>query len=159
MPFSAIRPSDQSRDAASEENACEAAVRPPPRIDRVVATHQRKPNLRFRRGHEEFIGELPCLACGRPAPSECAHVRTGTDGGVSLKPSSRYTVPLCAACHRTGHGAQHTVGELAFWSRLRIDPLNVALKLWTVSGDIQAGERVVFRAQQQINLAMQETPA
>jgi hypothetical protein len=35
---------------------------------------------------------------------------------------------------------------------LRIDPLNVALRLWTVSGDIEAGKRIVFRARQHINL-------
>jgi hypothetical protein len=44
------------------------------------------------------------------------------------------------------------IGELTFWSTLRIDPLNVALRLWTVSGDIKAGERIVFRARQRIDL-------
>jgi hypothetical protein len=33
------------------------------------------------------------------------------------------------------------------------DPLNVALRLWTVSADIEAGERIVFRARQRIDLA------
>jgi len=47
---------------------------------------------------------------------------------------------------------QHEFGELTFWSTLRIDPLNVALRLWTVSGDINAGERIVFRARQRIDL-------
>jgi hypothetical protein len=35
---------------------------------------------------------------------------------------------------------------------LHIDPLKVAFRLWTVSGDIKAGERIFFRARQQINL-------
>jgi len=35
---------------------------------------------------------------------------------------------------------------------VRIDPLNVAFRLWTISGDIKAGERTVFRARQKINL-------
>jgi len=47
---------------------------------------------------------------------------------------------------------QHEFGELTFWSALRIDPLNVALRLWTMSGDINAGERIVFRARQRIEL-------
>jgi hypothetical protein len=51
------------------------------------------------------------------------------------------------------HARQHRIGELSFWSARRIDPLNVALRLWTVSGDIKAGERTVFRARQQIDLA------
>jgi len=74
-------------------------------------------------------------------------VRTGT--GVGVKPADRYTVPLCTACH----ARQHRIGELSFWSALRIDPVNVALRLWTVSADVKAGERTVFRARQQIDLA------
>jgi hypothetical protein len=76
-------------------------------------------------------------------------VRTGTDGGVGVKPGDRYAVPLCTACH----AKQHRVGELSFWSALRIDPLNVAFRLWIVSADLKAGERTVFRARQQIDLA------
>jgi hypothetical protein len=48
---------------------------------------------------------------------------------------------------------QHRVGELTFWSALPIDPLDVALRLWTVSADVEARERTVFRARQQIDMA------
>jgi hypothetical protein len=72
----------------------------------------------------------------------------GCDGGTGLKPSDRYSLSLCARCHTL----QHEFGELTFWSALHIDPLNVALRLWTVSGDINAGERIVFRARQRIDL-------
>ena len=122
---------------------------PAARIPRTVA--RRKPKLdSHRRGqHLSFIRQLPCVACGRAAPSEPAHVRTGTDGGVGLKPGDRYTVPLCTACH----AKQHRIGELSFWSALRIDPLNAAFRLWIVSADLKAGERTVFRARQQIDLA------
>jgi hypothetical protein len=44
-------------------------------------------------------------------------------------------------------------GELTFWSTLRIDPVNLALRLWTISADVEAGERTVFRARQRINLS------
>jgi hypothetical protein len=98
--------------------------------------------------HLAFVRQLPCVACGKAAPSEAAHVRTGTDDGVGVKPADRYAVPLCTACH----AKQHRIGELSFWSGLRIDPLNVALRLWTVSTDVTAGERTVFRARQQIDL-------
>lgn len=50
---------------------------------------------------------------------------------------------------RSRDALQHEFGELRFWSTLRIDPLNVAMRLWTVSGDINAGERIVFRARQE----------
>jgi hypothetical protein len=65
-----------------------------------------------------------------------------------MKPGDRYAVPLCTACH----AKQHRIGELTFWSTLRIDPVNVALRLWTVSSNLEAGERIIFWARQQINL-------
>src|SRR5215471_149274 len=122
---------------------------PAPRIPRIVARSKPKPSSRRRVQHLAFIRQLPCMACGRAAPSDAAHVRTGTDSGVGMKPGDRYAVPLCIACH----AKQHRLGELTFWSALRIDPLNVALRLWSVSADVEAGERTIFRARQQINLA------
>src|SRR5215471_16278683 len=122
---------------------------PPPRIPRTVANRKPKPDSHRRRQHLAFVRQLPCVACGKAAPSEAAHVRTGTDGGTGVKPGDRYAVPLCTACH----AKQHRIGELTFRSALRIDPLNVALRLWTVSADLKAGERTVFRARQQIDLA------
>jgi hypothetical protein len=65
-----------------------------------------------------------------------------------MKPSDRYSLPLCSSCH----ALQHQFGELTFWSTLHIDPLNVAFRLWTVSGDVKAGERIAFRARQRIDL-------
>jgi hypothetical protein len=122
---------------------------PAPRISRTVARRKPKPDFRRRVQHLAFIRLLPCVACGKAAPSVAAHVRTGTDGGVGMKPGDRYAVPLCTACH----AKQHRAGELTFWSALRIDPVNVALRLWTISADVMAGERTVFRARQGINLA------
>ena len=122
---------------------------PASRIPRTIARSKPKANLRRRLVHLAFVRQLPCVACGKAAPSEAAHVRTGTDGGVGVKPGDRYALPLCTACH----AKQHRIGELTFWSALRIDPLNVAFRLWTVSADVKAGERTVFRARQHINLA------
>jgi hypothetical protein len=121
---------------------------PAPRIPRTVSRHKPAPNFRRRAQHLAFVRELPCVACGKAAPSDAAHVRTGTDGGVGMKPGDRYTVPLCTGCH----AKQHRIGELSFWSALRFDPLNVAFQLWTVSADLEAGQRIVFRARQQIDL-------
>src|SRR5215469_3659690 len=118
------------------------------RISKTTARRKSKPDLRRRGQHLAFVRQLPCVACGRAAPSEAAHVRTGTGGGVGVKPSDRYTVPLCTVCH----AKQHRIGELTFWSTIRIDPVNVALRLWSVSADIKAGERTVFRARQHIDL-------
>jgi hypothetical protein len=121
---------------------------PTPRIPRTVAHGKPRPDLRRRALHLAFVRQLPCVACGKAAPSEAAHVRSGSDGGAGMKPSDRYSISLCTSCHEL----QHQFGELTFWSVLRIDPLNMAFRLWTVSGDIKSGERVVFRARQQIDL-------
>ena len=123
----------------------------------MVARSKPKPEFRRHGQHLAFVKLLSCVACGKAAPSEAAHVRLGTDGGVGIKPSDRYSVSLCTSCHEL----QHRFGELRFWSVLRIDPLNVALRLWTVSGDLEAGERTVFRARQHINLmkAADDRPA
>jgi hypothetical protein len=121
----------------------------PPRILRSVAGIKPKPNHRRRTQHLAFVRQLPCVVCGKPAPSEAAHVRSGSDAGAGMKSSDRYSISLCTECH----AQQHQFGELVFWSTVRIDPLNVAFRLWTISGDIKAGERIVFRARQQIDLA------
>jgi hypothetical protein len=63
-------------------------------------------------------------------------VRSGSDGGTGIKPSDRYSLSLCTSCQ----ALQHEFGELRFWNTLRIDPLNVALRLWTVSGDTRQRE-------------------
>jgi len=122
---------------------------PAARIPRNVAQRSPKPGPRRHAWHLSFVRQLPCVACGQAAPSEAAHVRSGSDGGTGIKPSDRYSLPLCSECH----AMQHQFGELRFWSVLWIDPLNVAFGLWAISGDIKAGERIVFRARQYITLA------
>lgn len=125
--------------------------RPPARIERTVLRPTRKSNPRRASQHLVFIRQLPCISCGS-VPSEPAHIRKGKDGGTGMKSSDRYSVPLCASCHRLDGRSQHSLGELTFWSELRIDPTDIALRLWTVSGNIEAGNRIVFRARQAIAL-------
>jgi len=69
---------------------------PAPRIPRTIARHKPKPGFRKRLKHLAFVRQLPCVACGKAAPSHATHVRTGTDGGVGIKPGDHYAVPLCA---------------------------------------------------------------
>lgn len=118
------------------------------RIPRTVIRARRKPDPRRSAAHLAFVRQLPCLSCGASAPSQAAHVRASKDAGTGTKPGDRYTVPLCALCHHQ----QHQIGETAFFGALGIDALNISLRLWTVSGDIDAGRRVIFRARQSIDL-------
>ena len=63
--------------------------------------------------HRAWVRGHACCACGSVSAIECAHVREGTDGGIGMKPSDRWTVSLCSECHRK----QHQLGEGTF-SRL-----------------------------------------
>ena len=62
-------------------------------------------------GHRAWVRRHHCCVpeCLN-VPIECAHVRTGTDRGIGLKPSDRWTVSLCSA----HHAEQHRIGEGSF---------------------------------------------
>jgi hypothetical protein len=99
--------------------------------------------------HQAFIRALPCLSCGKSAPSECAQVRM--HAGLGLPPSDRYLVPLCGPAtvwQDCCHSRKHYRGAARFWSELGIDPLDLASQLWRVSGDVTAGLRAVMLARQ-----------
>jgi predicted HNH restriction endonuclease len=53
---------------------------------------------------------------------EAHHIRSGTDGGVGLKPDDRFVVPLCAECHRE----LHNTGAITFERKYNIDLMAVA---------------------------------
>jgi hypothetical protein len=123
--------------------------RPLPRIPRSVIKAKSRANPRRAAEHLVFVRAIGiCIACGAECRCEAMHVRNNTDGGMGLKPSDRFTLPGCPICH----ALQHKVGEVTFWGELGVDPLDAACRLWTVSGDIDAGKRIIFRARQAIKL-------
>jgi hypothetical protein len=68
--------------------------------------------------HRAWIRGHACSVPGCSANDiECAHVRNGTDGGVSLKPSDWWTISLCGV----HHFEQHQIGEEAFEQRYGLD--------------------------------------
>ena len=79
----------------------------------------KQPRIELPR-HLERIRSLPCLICGRMAPSVAAHFRLGLGGGTAMKPHDYWTLPLCP----THHDEQSLCksGELGFWRKyLAID--------------------------------------
>ena len=62
-------------------------------------------------GHCAWVRGHRCSVPGCEAANiECAHVRSGTDGGVGVKPSDWWTISLCSA----HHAEQHWIGEPSF---------------------------------------------
>ena len=80
-------------------------------------------------GYLRSIRKLEC-ACAKTLTCcgeiEAAHVRTGTDGGASVKPSDFWTIPLC----HYHHAQQHRIGELAFEKQYAIEMKAIASGLW-----------------------------
>ena len=82
-----------------------------------------KPDKRFRcPSHLKFVRSHACCRCGGTEHIEAAHVRTGTDGGMGLKPGDYWTISLCRECHQwqTNHG------EKEFSKRYEIDMKELA---------------------------------
>jgi hypothetical protein len=72
---------------------------------------------------------------------EAAHVRMGTDGGMGMKPSDCYVVPLCSACH----AYQHKIGERKFWGDS--DPASLGVALWFNTGDWEVCANIINQFQ------------
>ncbi len=92
----------------------------------------RAPGQRAPRVHDaaylNYIRRQPCCACGKAAPSQAAHIRSGypeagwRSTGMAEKPDDRRTLPLCRDCHLDGPKAQHRTNERAWWQKLDIYP-------------------------------------
>lgn len=79
--------------------------------------------------HLAFVARHSCLICGR-RPAQAHHIRFAQPRAMAMKVSDEFTVPLCVG----HHDAVHRVGdERAWWAARRIDPLAVALRLWTTN--------------------------
>ena len=99
--------------------------------------------------HQAFVRSLPCLSCGKLAPSECATI--GMLARLGVSESNQYLVPLCGPLtiwQDCCHSRKHYLGAARFWSALGIEPIELAVQLWRVSGDVTAGRRAVMLARQ-----------
>lgn len=97
--------------------------------------------------HLAWIRGLPCLITGT-RPVDPAHIRYGDERygkratGAGEKPHDKYVVPLC----RAKHDEQHQNNEREWWAKHGIDPIQVALALWSVSGDDELAEIIINAA-------------
>jgi hypothetical protein len=83
--------------------------------------------IRLRdKDHRKFVSLHPCLVCGR-APTDAHHLRFAQPRALGRKVSDEFTVPVCRVHHRELH--RHG-DEAAWWQRIKVDPLPIALRLW-----------------------------
>lgn len=105
---------------------------------------QRQPRIRDER-HCKWIRSLPCIISGTRCGVEAAHIRFSDNifgkrpTGKGERPDDRWTVPLS----RDQHADQHRHGEREWWSRQGINPLAIAMALYRVSGNTEAGENII----------------
>lgn len=59
----------------------------------------------------KWIRTQPCLFKKCFSPTEPHHIRKHTDGGVALKPSDCFVVPLCRKHHREWHDRHKPTAE------------------------------------------------
>lgn len=117
----------------------EAVKREKNRERRQAIKAARKPGGKVDRGRERgrgylaFLRRQPCACgCGRPAPSDAAHIRMASrergkpPTGMQVKPSDRFAVPLNRACHER----QHSMSEARFWQSVGLDPFAIADRLY-----------------------------
>jgi len=85
-----------------------------------------KPVRLRNKDHRRFVLRQACLVCGR-VPSDPHHLTFTQPRALGRRVSDEFTVPICRLHHRELH---RSGDEAAWWRRLNIDPLPVALKLW-----------------------------
>ncbi|MCW2309683.1 hypothetical protein M2319_004042 [Rhodobium gokarnense] len=92
---------------------------------------------------------------GKFGDIHAAHIRYGDPRfgkratGMGEKADDKWTVPLCAEQHVFGDGAQHAANERRWWAAKGIDPVAVAVALWTASGDDETAEQILSEAREQ----------
>jgi hypothetical protein len=81
-----------------------------------LSKHRNHRNLKYL----AWLRKQACVVSGKIA--ECAHhIRLGTNGGSSLKPSDYFCIPLLNEFHTTGISAIHSIGEDTFIKRFKLD--------------------------------------
>jgi hypothetical protein len=93
------------------------------RLPDRVRREKRSDPSRSCPAHRAWVRRHHCSVPGcKRLPIECAHVRSGTDGGTALKPSDRWCISLCAY----HHAEQHRLGERRFAIKYDLDLAQLA---------------------------------
>ena len=104
--------------------------------------------MRYRdEPHLKYIRSLACVICGDDTSVEACHIRFADASlvkatGIAIKPDDYWVLPMCSKHHRL----QHSGNERKFWNDAGIDACLYALRLFSVSGDYEAGLAILKAA-------------
>jgi hypothetical protein len=102
--------------------------------------------------HRRFVLRQACLVCGR-VPSDPHHLTFTQPRALGRRVSDEFIVPICRVHHRELH---RSGDEAAWWRRLNIDPLPIALRLWQQT---RSDEELTSIAQRITQAAAADMPA
>ena len=123
-PLSAqnVMPADRS-DADDSQKTSKVSGKPP----RKSAVRALGKTVRVRdKEHRKFVSRQACLVCGR-TPSDPHHLTFMQPRALGHRVSDEFIVPVCRIHHRELH---RYGDEAAWWGKVHIDPLPIALRLW-----------------------------
>ena len=111
-------------DAGTRQKAPVRATKKQSRSDAIRALGK---TVRLRdKDHRRFVLRQACLVCGR-VPSDPHHLTFTQPRALGRRVSDEFIVPVCRVHHRELH---RSGDEAAWWQKLNIDPIPVALGLW-----------------------------
>lgn len=116
----------------------------PPRIPRTVSKPVRKKREGMDADHLKWLRNLECPIYPGLRPIEAHHLlRADETRGMGRKAADKYAIPLSAKAHRELHAHGD---EEAYLASKGVDGRALAASLYRVSGDTEAGLRLVYRA-------------
>jgi ERF superfamily protein len=124
----------------------------PSRSDEIHALGK---TVRIRnKEHRKFVSRQACLVCGR-TPSDPHHLTFMQPRALGNRVSDEFLVPVCRIHHRELH---RQGDEAAWWGKLCINPVPVALKLWQhtrPNGDeVTPSEGIAPKAAQKVDISI-----
>jgi hypothetical protein len=117
-----VVPSGRLDRGASQKSSTPIKKQSPSEVIRALGK-----TVRLRdKDHRRYVLRQACLVCGR-VPSDPHHLTFTQPRALGRRVSDEFIVPVCRVHHRELHRSGN---EAAWWQRLNIDPIPVALKLW-----------------------------
>ena len=95
------------------------------KIDYSLFALGKNPPIRSPK-HLAYVRTFPCSECKDTEDIHAHHFTHVEPGGMGMKTSDKWVVPLCGNCHYY----LHLMGEQPYWTERKLDPKIYAALLW-----------------------------